>query len=241
MKIKLMSDLHMEFGSKFTFSPMLDTILVLAGDIDNDHGALEYFIAQASKNFLAVIMVAGNHEFYGHEYHNTLTILGDIETRITNFYLLNNECVTFNDVTFIGATLWSSPGPGVFERINDHYQVRYDGYRLNSEHITEFNEQSKNFIKFWLKQGTGKKVVVTHFGPDAALTHFKWRDQRTMNTYFWSGGFQYHMHHADMWLYGHTHDSGDTIVDGCRCVCNPYGYYMEETNPDFNNNLILEV
>ena len=241
MKIKLMSDLHMEFGSKFYFEPMLDTILVLAGDICNDLFALDIWLGQICPNFQAVLMVAGNHEFYGHEWANTIKELRTIDKSISNFYFLENDFITFNDITFIGATLWSNPAWGVFHRISDHHVIAYNGRKLTSDQVSSFNKYSSEYIKYQLENIKGKKIVITHFGPDPSLMHPKWQKYSDMNTYFWSTGFTDYFQYADLWLYGHTHDSGNQKLDTCQCICNPYGYYNYEPNFDFDQNLILEI
>lgn len=44
---------------------------------------------------------------------------------------------------------------------------------------------------------------------------------------------------ARLWIHGHTHDSFDYVVNGCRVVCNPRGYAKDGVNenrlfdPDF--------
>ena len=47
MKIKIMSDLHLEFGNNRYFERALDTVLVLAGDIHSNIYQLEYFLKYA--------------------------------------------------------------------------------------------------------------------------------------------------------------------------------------------------
>jgi hypothetical protein len=45
--------------------------------------------------------------------------------------------------------------------------------------------------------------------------------------------------------HGHTHDSFDYMIGGCRVICNPRGYYTgvnsNDLNPDFDPNFEIEV
>lgn len=245
MKIKLMSDLHMEFGSSFDFNKYAKTnkqkTLILAGDIESRTDKLESFIHKAAKAHKNVVMVAGNHEFYGNKWENVMDMLWKLGDEIDNFYFLENETIKLDGVSFIGATLWSSPNWGVFNQISDHFLIKYEDKKITSDQITEWNQASIAYIKDRLENIPGKKVVVTHFGPDPILMDPHWRNHDELNTYFWSKGFDRHFHYADMWLYGHTHDSGDIVLDGCRCVCNPYGYETSNKNWGYRDNLVFEV
>ena len=74
MKIQYMSDLHMEFAEnsrylKHNEFPVTGDVLVLAGDIfylRNDVAPLGKFWKWASTNYRQVLIVPGNHDYYGH-------------------------------------------------------------------------------------------------------------------------------------------------------------------------------
>jgi len=245
MKFQLMSDLHVEFGWDCKFTTHPGVTLILAGDIHSNTEALILLIKDACDNYENVIMVAGNHEFYGNNYDEVIHTLRAEDRNISNFFFLEKGIAHIEDVTFLGGTLWSNPDWDVFRNINDAYKIEYRGHKLLDTDIAHFNEITTKFIKKELKRKRKNKlVVVTHFGPDPALMHKRWLSYPRMNTYFWATGFQEHFHLADMWLYGHTHDSGDMVLDGCRCICNPHGYKMRgdwENAFGFNPELIIEV
>ena len=249
MKFQLMSDLHLEFGWDYPdVEEKLDTTLILAGDIETNLFALENFVTYMCSKYERVIMVAGNHEFYGQDYRYVLSELRKIGPN--NFIFMENNSLTLMEekVQIIGATLWSSPSFGVFNYINDSRLIQYDNRKLCSSDIEKFNEYSTKYIKSKLEKDLGlgwRKVVVTHFGPDARLMHPKWLKDNQMSTYFWASGFENHFHMATAWFFGHTHDPTNMLIDGCRCVCNPHGYVWmngkqrEHYNFDFNK--IIEV
>ena len=194
-------------------------------------------------------MVAGNHEHYGNDILDTLVFLESLHVKIDNFYFLENDFVVIDDVSFIGATLWSEPNWGVFRQISDAYKISYGRRPLLDSDIKDFCQESRAFIQESLEKIPGKKVVVTHFGPDSSLTHPRWKNDTEINTYFWAKGFEYDIYKADLWLFGHTHDFIDQELDGCRCVCNPHGYVFNahnidlayRENIDYNYDFIIEV
>lgn len=241
-----MSDLHLEFGWRIKFNPHPDTILVLAGDIDSDYkGGLDGVVAQAVENYKEVIFVAGNHEYYGNEFTAVNHELEDMGRFYDNFTFLNDNFITMDGVTFIGSTLWSNPDVYAFQRVNDKNLIKFHNKSFGIDDIRELNARATLFIKEALEKIDGKKVVVTHFGPDQRLMNPKWINHIVQNSYFWASGFEDYFKLADMWLFGHTHDPTDMVIDGCRCVCNPHGYVFargtRKEHYDFNENLILEI
>lgn len=245
MKIQLMSDLHFEFGWKMKLTEMQDVTLVLAGDVDSDPDRLEEFIRYACTNRRAVIMIAGNHEFYGNNYEDVIWNLDLLADEIDNFHFLENEHVILDGINFIGATLWSEPDWGVFRKIADSAQITFGNRHITDKDIASMCRQSKKYITKAIREIEGKKVVITHFGPDQALMHPKWLAYPNMNTYFWAHGLQDTFKDADYWFFGHTHDPIDMKIDGCQFVCNPNGYVWPggagREHWNFNENLILDI
>ena len=245
MKIQLMSDLHQEFGWEIQFTPHLDTVLVLAGDIDNRYWHLQDIIERACLNYQDVIMVAGNHEFYGTIYEARIQNFNDWDDYYPNFHFLENRKKIIDDVIFLGGTLWATPTHEVFSRINDAYQIkRATGRRFYHEDLAELNGLTTDFLKRELEtHQDDKTVVVTHFGPDQRLMNARWRQYPDLNTYFWARGLDYHFKYADHWMFGHTHDPGGGKIDGCEFYCNPHGYRWPDGKEHwgFNEEYIIDV
>ncbi|MCK5189987.1 MAG: metallophosphoesterase, partial [Methylococcales bacterium] len=88
MRINFFSDIHLEFG--FLTPPDNDAdIIVAAGDI----GVFRQGVDWLKSIKKPVIYVAGNHEFYTHEYKETLYVLRD-ECAGSRIHFLEND--TFN-------------------------------------------------------------------------------------------------------------------------------------------------
>ena len=84
MKIRIFSDLHLEF---FDFNPaeVSADVVVLAGDIQNGH----YGLGWARKTFpdTAIVYVIGNHEFYDDD-HDALLERAQREAIALEIHLL---------------------------------------------------------------------------------------------------------------------------------------------------------
>lgn len=264
MKIRLLSDLHLE-GNKFYYEYAGEDIVVLAGDI-HTQGRHDWLIEQIPSN-VKVIMVAGNHEYYGAVFEDVNSTIQEMENIYPNFHYLQNESLMIGDIDFFGGTMFTgldlygnseehlarasmnarmgiadftwisriNPPPDDFD---NSYAHNYDRRWTTGDHVQEFN-LFKWGLEDWLKQPkTSKKVVISHFVPHPACTDPKFKNS-VLNPYFITNMGEY-MDKIDLWLFGHTHTSFDTVVNGCRLVCNPHGYGQENLN-GFNKNLILEI
>lgn len=88
--------------------------------------------------------MAGNHEFYNHEYQNTLRMLKE-KCANTNIHFLENNSYKFNGVRFLGCSLWTDLFVEGEERaellgrnLNDFRKIRFDKGNLmrnNSPHF----------------------------------------------------------------------------------------------------------
>lgn len=134
MKIKLVSDLHLEFSDINIKNDENCDVLILSGDImvakdlyehpETDYGmysnvnledlgrrqqtALRFrnFLKRCSFQFPHVIYVAGNHEFYHFRWNQTIDVLRDECAKFPNVYFLERDTKKINDVTFVGGTIW---------------------------------------------------------------------------------------------------------------------------------------
>ena len=140
MKIKLVSDLHLEFSDINIKNDQNYDVLILGGDIMiaeelYDHPTVDFnpwtagavadlgrkqervqrfrdFLKRCSFQFPHVVYVAGNHEFYHGKWNRTLTVLSDECAKFPNVYFMEAGCKKIDDVTFIGGTLWTDMNQG---------------------------------------------------------------------------------------------------------------------------------
>ena len=138
MKIKLVSDLHLEFSDIDIPNTHGYDVLILAGDIMVAEdlydipspepyapggmrefqskikrvGLWRKFLKRVSDDFPHVIYIAGNHEFYHGKWARTLDILHEECAKFPNVHFLECESIKIDEVTFIGGTLWTDMNKG---------------------------------------------------------------------------------------------------------------------------------
>jgi predicted phosphodiesterase len=124
MKIALASDVHLEFGQLEINNTENADVLILSGDICvakdlNDRANVDIlgesdksnryhaFFQKCSQEFKNVIYIAGNHEHYHGDYAKSIPRIREKLSYLHNLHFLDKQSVTFDDVTFIGGTLWT--------------------------------------------------------------------------------------------------------------------------------------
>ena len=249
MKIRLLSDLHME-GYQYYYDYVGEDLVVLAGDIhtQNRHRNL---LDQIPTN-VKVVMVAGNHEYYGSEFHTMNMFFAGLENRYHNFTYLQNESTRIDGVDFFGGTMFTD-----FELYNDPVQAsrdvvngiadfswikKRDAHGVDKrwtpqDHVAEHYKFCE-YLEDWLEQEHTQRVVISHFVPHPVATDPKFEGSLA-NPYFICDMERY-MGWEGLWLFGHTHHSVDLKVGNTRLVCNPKGYGRENSG-SFSNDLILEI
>jgi len=277
MKINLISDLHLEFADMVL--PGGD-ILILAGDVCEAKNLKKdqydpnlvmtpkqdptqrldrfyrFFEEECARKYHTVIYVMGNHEHYGYQFHKTYKHIK--EQLPPNVYLLENETLDIEDVTFVGATLWTDMNNNDWHTIyhakkamNDYRQVtmlneaKQTYHRLIPEHTILVHDRSKAYIRDVVtNHPTRKYVVVTHHAPTKASLHPRYINDVLMNGSYSSDLSEFILDNSQIkaWVHGHTHDSFDYMVGTTRILCNPRGYAGYESRADsFNVNFSFDV
>ena len=135
MKIKVVSDLHLEFSDVNIPNDENCDVLILSGDIMtaedlHDHPESSYgmysnvnldnlgrrqavalrfrdFLKRVSFQFPHVVYIAGNHEFYHGRWDASLDHLREECAKFTNVYFLERDMKVIDDIVFVGGTLWT--------------------------------------------------------------------------------------------------------------------------------------
>lgn len=135
MRIKIISDLHLEFSYTEIPNTELADVLILSGDIvvaeylhqhnkiyphviDSDDfdqlsrkqksaAYFRKFFDHCSQQYKHVIYVAGNHEFYDGKFFKAIEYLKAEIALYPNIYFLENNTEVIDNVAFIGATIWT--------------------------------------------------------------------------------------------------------------------------------------
>ena len=266
MKINVISDLHLDFADLTL--PGGD-VLILSGDIcearhlkkdmyNPDMVLFEHedklqrpdryyrFLAEECSKYREVVMVMGNHEHYGFNYQKTYAhIAANLPDNVT---LLENQTHTIDDVTFVGATLWTDMNKAdpltmyhMQSAMNDYRQVTMFNevknvyHRLTPEKTVEDHFKSKQFIAETVANKFDQKfVVVTHHAPSKASIKPQYAGDTLMNGAYSSDLSDFILENPQikLWTHGHTHDVFDYMIGSTRVVCNPRGYQNYEERAD---------
>ena len=260
MRLWILSDLHMELTRGWDLPgpgerPDFD-VLVVAGDlITRMERGVEWLKARVADR--QVVYISGNHEAYGTDVDRTIE-KARVAAAGTNIHVLENDTVEIDGVTFIGCTLWTDfdlfgdpdyAMQSAAEIMNDYRKIRLSDYRLRlrPRHTLARHQESRDFIARELrKPKTGPRVVVTHMGPhpDAVRRGFE-RD--ISSAAYTSDCSELLSMGADVWVYGHTHETENRLIGTARVITNAKGYGpwppMEPTwdNPQFDPRLVIEI
>ena len=240
MEIQYLSDVHLEFMSKPPKIKVMADVLCLAGDIGYPFsGIYREFLKKMNTDFKKVFIIAGNHEYYNSDKYSTHT-MDEVNTMIhsiiinhnlSNITFLNNSSELYEDVLFVGTTLWSniqSQNMNDICLMNDFKQIEgltYDTYKLLHLKSCSFIADTLALVK---KDKQAKIVMITHHLPSFNLIDEKHAFSDT-NCFYASNCDKYFVEPIKAWIYGHTHTPNKTVINNIKFVCNPKGYPSENT------------
>ena len=257
MKVRVLSDLHLEFGD---FDPGEGDVLVLAGDIcdavayihrcDEDYRErYQRFFSRCVLNYNKVFYVMGNHEHYNCAFLDTPQILRDkLPEGIT---LLDNSSEFYEGWHFVGATMWTDfagkeENRRTAERcLNDYnyiFQDRYCRKNIDADFIAKQNDNTRVWLNQCLPTLRGNVMVITHHAPSYDSIDEDYVMSDTVSAYASNmNDFIKSQPNVKVWVHGHIHSSKDYKIGDCRVICNPRGYHKEGENLMFNPNMQLDL
>ncbi|WGY69757.1 metallophosphoesterase [Burkholderia cepacia] len=108
MKIRVLSDLHLESNQPDVIAHADADLVVLAGDIHNHAEGLRW-AAETFDPAVPVVYVPGNHEYYDGEFGALETAMRDAAHTLDNVHYLNNGVYIDPEQRFrvLGTTLWA--------------------------------------------------------------------------------------------------------------------------------------
>jgi predicted phosphohydrolase len=245
-RLLILSDLHLEFSRFQPPDTDLYDIVVLAGDIA--HGVKAVHWAKRPSTFAGkpVVLVPGNHEFYGSERTRTLELLRE-QAAGSNVHLLDRDEVILHGVRFVGATLWTdfeldvAQGTDVLQAMRDATRGLNDfagairERRPDSSARARFTPQDAArehaLSRAWLQDRLDAPVdptvfatvVVTHHAPIARSMDPIYEGSE-LNPCFYSDLPKSLFQRAALWVHGHSHSSSDYLHHRTRVIANPRGY-----------------
>ncbi|RUR33327.1 metallo-dependent phosphatase [Vreelandella andesensis] len=253
MRLRLLSDLHLEFFDGDRELPKVEAdLIILAGDIHQRTEGL----AWARQRFpeRPILYVPGNHEFYG----TCMPLLREelaVEAERHEIELLDNRAVTIGGVRFYGTTLWTdfslyADDPTYNPEETNAKALRYmpdfrivttaPGHVFTPLASQELHLEALNWLSNELEQPfDGPRVVISHHAPLRSCIPQQYVGDAL------SPAFASHlpqlMGKMDLWVHGHVHEPVDSLCNGTRVIANPGGYPYEFTPALFKPNLVVEV
>lgn len=255
-RLWVISDLHLELSRGWDLPtgdarPDFD-VLVVAGDlVTRMERGVKWLLDRVPDR--DIVYVPGNHEFYGCDIDRTVE-KARIAAAGTNLHVLQNDSVIIGGTIFLGATGWTDFNlfgdpdramMAVGEAMNDYKKIRVRNYelRLRPVHTLARHIETRAFLQRELgRPKTLPRVVVTHMGFHAEAVRRGFEHDLISSAYTSRAPVE----GADLWVYGHTHESRDFRVGSTRVISNAKGYGPWRVggtweNPHFDPNLIVEV
>ena len=162
---QVISDLHLE---KYRIWPTdvfqniipIANVLILAGDIGTPNISsfhmeqYMHFLQWCSERWKEIILIAGNHEYYGCGKRRNITTdnLSELSQKITNVHFLDRSTYENNGIMYVGTTLWTKIKIGHFKQMNDSVHTFKNTQKERNLHIKE-----REFIEMTIDQNSWSK------------------------------------------------------------------------------------
>lgn len=248
MKILILSDLHLEF-QEFHIPDTDADLIVLAGDIHIGRRGLLWIAKEITDR--PVLYILGNHEYYTQAYPKLLDRLKE-EAKETNVRILENDRFIFNDVTFLGCTLWTNfrlfgdpvtAGYEATQRMNDYRKIRLSPQysRLRSRDTAMIHQKSFAWLQAnFTHLETTKTIIITHHAPSQKSVPSHNLQNILTAAYASNLDSAIAKSSVNLWIHGHLHHSVDYCIGNTRIISNPRGY-PDRFNPQFDPGFIVEI
>ena len=256
--LRILSDFHQE-DARLRWAPTCvpeHDVAVLAGDIA---GSPADAVAYAERTFdRPTVLVAGNHEFYGHALTMAMAIVEDREAsaRSRNVTFFEDETAVVAGVRFVGACLRTDFAFFGRRRISEAMALARRTFadfdpiltdepvngamvpRFTTKHAEDLHRPSRAFIDRTLAEPfEGSAVVVTHHAPALGSIARRFEGDRATTAFVSDLAGLVLQRRPDLCCHGHTHGRFDYRVGSTRVVCNAGGY----GNPTFDETLVVEA
>jgi len=255
-RIQIVSDVHIEFGKENYDDSIVPKAkyLALLGDIGLPYYRSEYraFIHQQAKKFEKVIVLAGNHEYYGASLDSTTKAIRDVCKSAPNQNVLFGDqlSVLIDGVRILACTLWSDVQPESVELIetclSDYKHIKKkesdpEGTTLRVADTVELHKQDLQFLSSAIntaKQTDEPVMVLTHHAPSLRMGMCSPQDLEIREA-FCSDLSSLYGAPVQVMCHGHTHWFKNICFKGTRFISNPKGYIQD--NMPYDPSFIVTI
>lgn len=226
MKLRILSDIHLEFGKYFIpkMSGEQEQVLILAGDVGLiiDENKYVDFFDDVSKRFYVVLLIPGNHEYY----HGSLDLVWRLLDYNNVVDLSQIDYMIVGNRKFVGRTLWTNLNNN---NENDKFCIRRgmnDFHLIQGLNTDVWYQRFKEDLSHIIKYSDENTVVVTHHAPSFKSVPTRYH-RDVLNSAYYSSLDDVHLK-VKLWIHGHMH----LPVKYDNVVCNPRGYPFETNYHD---------
>lgn len=248
-------------------------VMIVAGDlIPRMERGVEFLAERITDKDKVVLYLAGNHEGYGCDIDRTVA-KARAAAAGSRVIVMQDDVVKIGETTFVAATFWTDfelfgdPDRAMRvagERMNDYKKIRQDMYRRK---LRPADTRARHFRSRALfeaemrKPRCGPLVAISHHAPFpgaavAALDRQDPSDDDILTAAYRSDLTRVMMPGADdgrgpllpadLWVFGHTHETVDEKIGSTRVVSCAKGYGPWRAgesweNQDFDSKLVIEI
>jgi predicted phosphohydrolase len=208
------------------------SVMALLGDIGwPREDSYWNLVKECARRYDYVIMILGNHEYYGEYIQDYSTTVRQELYRqcIPNVYFLENQTIEFDNVVLWGSTLWSRPTSDVFMRMNDREAIKdKSGPRLSIGTLYDVHHRAVQNLRQELAAAaatTSSKpyILLTHHAPVIECNGPQF--QRSMRSSAYVAQMEeFLVAPVVAWLYGHTHQNMAFQKNKVWIGTNAFGY-----------------
>ena len=265
MKIRVMSDLHVDVNKKYSRKRFYwndrDILTIIAGDIA---GSLEVAAPFLRKHFNNALFIGGNHILYNRDNKSIQQLHRDYSAEFpldSAVSYLENDYKEVDGVVFIGATLWTDYTYGgnreenMLSAANGMNDFAYGLFEeggdvpLRARHCLDMFEESLSFIKAVYDKfcNSEKKIVlIVHHGisPRALPENYRNPEYDAAYTSDLEDYLIQNLPNLALVVHGHIHRRFQYNIGPIPVVCNPCGYVIDcedRRRPIWNKDLIIEI
>ena len=250
MNIQIVSDIHINYNKKNKKTDFIrntdSDIIVLAGNIGCGFKQESEFAAEiAQSHQKPVIIVTGNHSYFGHNLYNMQKSWRDAEIDGVN-YLDNTKNFVHNGVNFVGGCLWvdySRKTLCMVAKMKEYTEISVSRRGLFTPDIATYQHiLLKEHIKNNVLEDH-KNVIVTHFPPSYQSCDEQYK-KYPISCHFATEMDEFvEKMGAEAWVHGHSQLSYDYKIGETRIVANPLSdeSISGSKNNDFDNKFCIDV
>jgi hypothetical protein len=258
MRLWIRSDLHCslpELADSFDAAPPHD-VCVLAGDLAA--GLVRQIEVLDSVATKPVILVAGNHEFYGRSWLGEIMAATIAAKRSRRVRFLEVDQAVIAGVRFIGGTMWTDfdlYGSDTRSLAMAHAQAHNPDFSsifcelswapgtkrllFTPDHAKVRHLDTTSYIDGVMAQPFNEPtVIVSHHAPSLRSVAPHWRSDQHSPAFASRLDTSIERWNPALWIHGHVHDSFDYRIGETRVVCNPQGFHGE--NGAFDPDLVVD-